>query len=436
MKTEPLHGWGRHPRLPGAVHRARDLDDLRRLARSDRAGIGRGAGRSYGDAALAAHVVSALPLRHLLDFDGQSGVLKAQAGVTLDDVIRFALPGGWFPPVTPGTRHCTLGGCVAADVHGKNHHRVGAFGAFVDELEMVLAGGDVVRCSRTELPDLFWATLGGMGLTGLIHAVTLRLAPVRSAFVDNLSVRTGSLVETCRLLRETQDEHAYSVAWIDLLTRSARRGRGHVLLGEHAEGPALAPLHRDPRWQLPPLPTNLVRHSGLRLLNAIYYRRQFRKRSRRRVHYGPYFHPLDGVAHWNRAYGPRGFLQFQFAVPFDSGTEVMAEVVERTQRAAPCSLAVLKTFGNHPGGPLGFPLPGYTLALDFPRAPGIEKALGDAAGMVASAGGRVYLAKDALLTPEQTETMYPRLDEFRAARRRYDPGGRFRSALSDRTGLT
>ena len=436
MKTEPLHGWGCHPRLHGAVHRARDLDDLRRLARSDRAGIGRGAGRSYGDAALAAHVVSALPLRHLLDFDTASGVLKAQAGVTLDEVIRFALPRGWFPPVTPGTRHCTLGGCVAADVHGKNHHRVGAFGAFVDELEMVLAGGDVVRCSRTELPDLFWATLGGMGLTGLIHAVTLRLAPVRSAFIDNLSVRTGSLEETCRLLRETQDRHAYSVAWIDLLARSARRGRGHLLLGDHAEGPPLSPLHRDPRWQLPPLPANLVRRPGLRLLNALYYRRQLRKRSRRRVHYGPYFHPLDGVAHWNRAYGPRGFLQFQFAVPFDSGEEVMAGVVERTRRAAPCSLAVLKTFGDHPGGPLGFPMPGYTLALDFPRASGIEETLGAAADMVAAGGGRVYLAKDALLTPEQTETMYPRLDEFRAARRRYDPEGRFRSALSDRTGLT
>ena len=436
MKTEPLYGWGRYPRVHGTVHRARDLDDLRRLARSSPAGIGRGAGRSYGDAALADRVVSALPLRHLLDFDPETGVLQAQAGVTLDEVIRFALPRGWFPPVTPGTRLCTLGGCVAADVHGKNHHRAGAFGAFVDELEMVLAGGDVVRCSRTERPDLFWATLGGMGLTGLIHAVTLRLAPVGSAFIDNLSVRTGSLGETCRLLRETQDEHTYSVAWIDLLTRSGRRGRGHVLLGDHADGPGLDPLHRDSRWTLPVLPASLVRRSGLRLLNALYYRRQLRRRRRCRVHYGPYFHPLDGVAHWNRAYGPRGFLQFQFTVPFDGGASVMAEVVERTRRAAPCSLAVLKTFGDHPAGPLGFPMPGYTLALDFPRTPPIEEALRAAADTVAAAGGRVYLAKDALLTPEQTEAMYPRLDEFRAARRRYDPGGRFRSALSDRTGLT
>ena len=435
MKTEPLHGWGRYPRVHATVHRARDLEDLRRLARSSPAGIGRGAGRSYGDAALSDRVVSARPLGHLLDFDPGSGVLKAQAGITLDEVIRFALPRGWFPPVTPGTRHCTLGGCVAADVHGKNHHRVGAFGAFVDELEMVLAGGDVVRCSRTGLPDLFWATLGGMGLTGLIHAVTLRLAPVRSAYIDNLGVRTDSLDETCRLLTETQDDHAYSVAWIDLLTSSACRGRGHVLLGDHADGPSLA-VHRDSTWTLPALPANLVRRTGLRLLNALYYRRQLRRRRRRRIHYGPYFHPLDGVARWNRAYGPRGFLQFQFAVPFDGGEAAMAEVVERTRRAAPCSLAVLKTFGDHPGGPLGFPMPGYTLALDFPRTSRIEEALGAAADDVAAAGGRVYLAKDALLTPGQTEAMYPRLDEFREARRRYDPDGRFRSALSDRTGLT
>ena len=436
MKTEPLHGWGRYPRVHGAVHRARDLDDLRGLARPPHAGIGRGAGRSYGDAALGDRVVSAVPLRHLLNFDAGGGVLKAQAGVTLDDVIRFALPRGWFPAVTPGTRHCTLGGCVAADVHGKNHHRHGAFGAFVDELEMVLAGGDVVRCSRAERADLFWATLGGMGLTGLIHAVTLRLAPVRSAFIDNISQRTGGLRETCQLLRETQDRHAYSVAWIDLLARGGRRGRGHVLLGEHAEGPALSPLHRDPRWKLPALPANLVRRAGVRLLNILYYRRQLRRRRHRRIHYAPYFHPLDGVAYWNRAYGPRGFLQFQFAVPFDDGEAVMADVIERARRAAPCSLAVLKTFGDHPGGPLGFPMPGYTLALDFPRTSRIEEALGAAADTVAASGGRVYLAKDALLTPEQTEAMYPRLDEFRAARRRYDPGGRFRSALSDRTGLT
>lgn len=435
MKTEALHGWGRYPRLRGDVHTARDLDDLRRLARSSpAAGIGRGAGRSYGDAALGDRVVSALPLRHLLDFDPETGVLKAQAGVTLDEVIRFALPRGWFPPVTPGTRLCTLGGCVAADVHGKNHHRDGAFGAFVDELEMVLAGGDVARCSRTALPDLFWATLGGMGLTGLIHAVTVRLAPVRSAFIDSLSARTGSLGETCRLLRQTQDEHAYSVAWIDLLARAGRRGRGHVLLGDHAGGPALGPVHRDPGWTLPGLPANLARRTGLRLFNALYYRRQLRRR--RRVHYGPWFHPLDGVRHWNRAYGPRGFLQFQFAVPFDGGEAVMAEVVERARLAAPCSLAVLKTLGDHPGGPLGFPMPGYTLALDFPRTSRIEEALAAAADTVAAAGGRVYLAKDALLTPAQTEAMYPRLEEFRAARRRYDPGGRFRSALSDRTGLT
>jgi FAD/FMN-containing dehydrogenase len=435
VKTEPLHGWGRFPTAEGTVHRARDLEDLCRLAGGPASLIGRGAARSYGDAAVAADVVSTVPLRHLLDFDPGRGRVRAQAGVSLDDLIRFVLPRGWFPPVTPGTRYATLGGCVAADVHGKNHHRDGAFSAFVDELEVVLAGGDVVCCSREMRPDLFWATLGGMGLTGLVHAVQLRLRPLRSVFVDGLSLRTGSLRETCQVLLQTQEEHLYSVAWIDALPHRGR-GRGLVLLGDHATDGRLTPLHRNAPWRLPALPVNVVRGFGLRLANALYHRRQLRRRRRHRVHYEPYFYPLDGIDDWNRAYGRRGFVQFQFVVPFDDGESVMSEVMDRAGREAPCSLAVLKTFGDHDAGPLGFPMPGYTLALDFARTQGIEAALRVAADVVAAAGGRVYLAKDAILTPEQVDAMYPRLDEFRSLRRQIDPAGHFRSRLSDRTGLT
>lgn len=436
MTDVRLSGWGRFPRVDATVHRARDLDDLRRLATTPGRRIARGAGRSYGDAAIATQAVSCLPLRHLLDFDPDGGRLRAQAGVTLDDVLRFCVPRGWFLPVTPGTQYPTLAGCVAADVHGKNHHRVGAFGAFVDELEMVLADGDVVRCSRRERHDLFWATLGGMGLTGLIHTVTLRLLRVRSVYVDAVSLRTGSLIETCQVLRETQDRYPYSVAWIDALSRRRRRGRGLVLLGEHADDGRLQPLHTGARLTTPEMPVRIVRRTGVQLFNALYYRRQLRSQWRGSVHYEPYFYPLDVAASWNRAYGPGGFLQFQFAVPFDNAEELMRDVLECTRRAAPCALAVLKTFGDHPTGPLGFPMPGYTLALDFPHTESIEATLRSAATAVADAGGRVYLAKDAVLSPELMETMYPRLDEFRAARHRYDPGGRFASLLSDRVGLT
>lgn len=416
--------------------RAGDVEDLSRLATQPGSRLGQGSCRSYGDACLASQVVSALPLRHLLAFDPVRGLLRAQGGVTLDDLIRFALPRGWFPPVTPGTKYPTLAGCAAADVHGKNHHRVGSFSAFVEQLELVLADGTVATCSRAERADLFWATLGGMGLTGFIYSLSLRLLAVASAYVDTVSVRTGSLAETCQVLRQTQGDHPYSVAWVDALPRGPRRGRGLVLLGDHADDGGLEPVHEGAHRTVPPLPVNAVRRAVLRLGNAVYRGRQFCRRACRRMHYDPYFYPLDGTAAWNRAYGPRGFLQFQFAVPFAGGEEVMAEVLERTSRAAPCSLAVLKTFGDHPAGPLGFPLAGYTLALDFPRTAGIEAALRQAADRVAAACGRVYLAKDAVLTRGQFELMYPRLDEFLAVRRRCDPQGRFRSLLSDRLGLT
>ena len=429
-------GWGRHSRIEAEVDPVRDLESVRaRLRAGTGATIPRGAGRSYGDAALARRVICCQPLRHLLAFDPGTGLLRAQGGVTLDEVIRFALPRGWFLPVTPGTKFPTLAGCVAADVHGKNHHGVGPLSTFVDHLEIVLADGNLVACSRQHHPDLFWATMGGMGLTGVIYAVHLRLQRVRSVFLRNVSVRTGDLADTCRVLCDTQNEFPYSVAWIDTLRRHGR-GRGQVMLGTHAEDDCLTPLHPPPRLSAPNLPFNLIVRPGLRLFNVLNYRRQWRRRAATTVHYDPYFYPLDAVGGWNRLYGPRGFLQFQFAVPFADGEAVMATVLERTDRAAPCALAVLKTFGDHPAGPLGFPLPGFTLALDFPRTEGIEDAVRAATDDVIAVGGRVYLAKDSVMTRDQFDAMYPRLEEFRRLRRQVDPQGRFRSLQSDRLGLS
>lgn len=429
-------GWGRHPRIEADVDLVRDLEGVRASLRDGKAAaIPRGAGRSYGDAALSRRVIGCQPLRHLLAFDPGTGLLHTQGGVTLDEVIRFALPRGWFLPVTPGTKFPTLAGCVAADVHGKNHHGVGSLSAFVDRLEIVLADGCLVECSRQHHAALFWATMGGMGLTGVVYSVHLRLQPVRSAFLHNVSIRTGDLADTCRVLCDTQNEFPYSVAWIDTLRRRGR-GRGQVMLGTHAEDNSLTPLHPPPRLAVPDLPFGLVARPGLRLFNVLNYRRQWRRRVATTVHYDPYFYPLDAVEGWNRLYGPRGFLQFQFAVPFADGEAVMKTVLERTDRAAPCALAVLKTFGDHPAGPLGFPLPGFTLALDFPRTDTIEDAVRAATDDVIAAGGRVYLAKDSVITRDQFDAMYPRLEEFRRLRHEVDPQGRFRSVQSARLGLS
>jgi decaprenylphospho-beta-D-ribofuranose 2-oxidase len=430
-----VHGWGRQPRLQADVDTPRDLQSVRDLLQQGHVTIARGAGRSYGDAATASRVLSCLSLNHLLAFDESTGILQAQGGVTLDEIIRFCLPRGWFLPVTPGTKFPTLAGCVAADVHGKNHHGAGGLSASIEQLKIILADGTMVTCSRGSHADLFWATLGGMGLTGVIYAIDLRLQRVQSAFLDNVSIRTSSLAETCSVLCATQDEFPYSVAWIDTL-RQRGRGAGHVMLGSHAKDRQLEPVHQAPRLSVPELPLGLVIRPGLRLFNICNYRRQWRRRVRSRIHYDPYFYPLDAVAGWNRLYGPHGFLQFQFVVPFADAEAVISSILQATNRAAPCALAVLKTFGDHPTGPLGFPMPGFTLALDFPRSQTIEDAIHNATNDVIAAGGRIYLAKDSVLTKDQFDAMYPRLDEFRRLRQQVDPTQRFRSRQSDRLGLT
>lgn len=434
-QRQPVSGWGGQPQQQALVDRPRELRDVQTMVRTATGAIGRGAGRSYGDAAIADHVISCLPMRRLLAFDGSTGTLLAQGGITLDAIIRFVLPRGWFLPVTPGTRFPTLAGCVAADVHGKNHHAVGSLASFVEALELVLADGSLVTCSPQHQPEIFWATLGGMGLTGFIYSVRLRLQPVRSAWIQNLSVRTNNLADSCKVLLETQQDYPYSVAWIDTLSPK-HLGRGLVALGAHAEDDRLAPLHQPPGLSVPAMPCNVVTGVGQRLFNTLYYRRQFRRRSDALIHYAPYFYPLDALGGWNRLYGRRGFLQFQFAIPQTDADTVMRTVLARLHRAGPCALAVLKTFGDHPAGPLGFPLPGFTLALDYARTTAIETAVRDASDDIIAAGGRVYLAKDSVITSDQLDAMYPRLDEFCRLRRQLDPHGHFRSLQSDRLGLS
>ena len=444
MRAETISGWGRFPVVEGVRLRARSARDLQRFAVDPRALLPQGNCRSYGDACISTRVVSTLPLDRLLAFDPVKGLLRAEAGVTLARLISFSLPQGWFLPVTPGTKHPTLGGCVAADVHGKNHHLQGSIGRFVETLEMILADGTRIQCSRVEHADLFAATIGGMGLTGFIYAVSLRLAPVGSAYLTVDSQRTVDLRQTCQLLTDTQADYTYSVAWIDCAKRGRRRGRGLVMLGAHAEAAALG---RRPRWQLHTsanvtLPVSApgwaLNRLTMRALNTLYHHRHWRRQIRRIVHYDPYFYPLDGLSNWNLLYGRRGFLQYQFAVPFTDGVDLIDDVLDRLHRGGfTPTLAVLKTFGDWEGGMLSFPIPGYTLALDLRVGDGrILDALNTLTAIVTAASGRVYLAKDAVLSRAHFEAMYPRHTEFSQVKGRYDPANHFRSRLSDRLGLT
>ena len=435
-------GWGLYPRVAASVQRARYLSDLCRAAAAPI--LPQGNCRSYGDGCLYERVVSTLPLKHLLDFDRPHGLLYAQAGITLAEIIRFALPQGFFLPVTPGTKFPTLGGCIAADVHGKNHHAEGSIAAFVESLDMVLADGSTVRCSRSQCADLFWATLGGMGLTGFIYAATLRLKKVPSAYIRQRAIKTANWAETCRVCLETEQQYTYSVSWIDGLQTGRQLGRGRVLLGEHAsecelKGKPPFPVHGDGGWAVPfLLPGRVLNAQVLKAFNALYYHRQVRRATDALVHYDPYFYPLDAVRGWNRLYGRRGFLQYQVAVPYPDGAEVITDLLGRIARQGMASpLAVFKSFGPPSDGLLSFPLAGHTLSLDIPlRDAGTIPFLRALNKTVVEAKGRVYLAKDAILEKEDFAAMYPQLEQFKAVKRKYDPEHRFRSCLSDRLGIT
>ncbi len=436
-----MSGFGGFPIVQGERLLVRDEAEAREAVVADGPLIPQGNCRSYGDACLGPRVASVRPMARVLSLDENEGVLRAEAGVTMGEVIDAVLPRGWFPPVTPGTMHCTLGGCVAADVHGKNHHVDGSFGRFVESLSMILPNGDAARCSRSERPELFQATIGGMGLTGIVVEVELRLRRVRSGYIDQRATRVRNLDECCDALEGALGEATYSVAWLDCIAGGASRGRGILLTGEHSDaeglpgsGDPLAPARRRAKRVGPIRLGRVLNRYSIRLFNELYYRVP---RASAAVSFEPFFYPLDVLDGWNRLYGKRGFLQYQFVVPFENGREVLREALDRIDRGTPgIFLAVLKTFGEQEGL-LSFPMPGYTLAADIPRRGSkLEATLRDVNRLVCEAGGRIYLAKDAILDARDFETMYPRHEEFRAICAEVDPEGRFRSSLSDRVGLT
>ncbi|MEM0914581.1 MAG: FAD-binding oxidoreductase [Planctomycetota bacterium] len=431
-----LSGWGRYPVIEAERRPTRSRGDVAAAMSGGFTGIAHGLGRSYGDTALADQVLDTTPMDRLLELDAQSGRLRCQAGASFDDILSVIVPRGWFLPVTPGTKFVTLGGAVAGDVHGKNHHREGCLGDHVERLALMTADGTVVECSPTENAELFDATCGGIGLTGAILDATIRLKPIRSAMIDETTHRAKALDATLELFDQTSDA-TYSVAWIDCLATGAALGRSLVMTGEHApEGP-LTP-HTAPRLSVPiDAPNALLNPLSVRAFNALYYRRVLGDTRSRRVHYGGFFYPLDGVAGWNRLYGKRGFTQYQFVIDRDAGRDGLRTILRRIADSRRGSfLAVLKEFGPASRRPLSFPKAGYTLALDFKIDDELFGLLDELDAIVLDHGGRLYLAKDARMSEATFKRSYPRWDEFVDVCRRHDPRGVFRSRQSDRLGLT
>lgn len=441
--TIPLSGWGRYPVAQCRLVDLRRVGDAGAEIAAAETAIARGAGRSYGDPSLNPELtLRTLQMDRVLDFDAETGDLECEAGLLLADLIALFLPRGWFVPVTPGTKFVTLGGMVASDVHGKNHHLAGSFCDHVEWLDLILADGRVERCSRQRNAELFAATCGGMGLTGIIGRLRFRMLRVESASVRQKTVAAPNLDAAMEAIESSLD-WTYSVAWIDCLARGKNLGRSLLFLGEHVKAGDLPAARRASPLELRPrraktvpidFPQFALGTLSVRAFNAFYYRAHASGEAV--VDLDPYFYPLDAIGAWNRIYGRRGFVQFQCVLPLETSREGMKQLLETISSAGKGSfLAVLKRMGAESFGLLSFPRAGYTLALDFPVGADTFALLGRLNAIASERGGRVYLAKDACATPGIMESGYPRLAQFRAVRRQWDPAHRFSSLQSRRLEL-
>jgi len=442
-------GWGRTAPTAARLIRPRTYEEAAAAVRNcgARGGIPRGLGRAYGDAAQnaggAVFDMTGLDRVHVID--AGSGIVLCDAGVSLHRLMEVLLPLGWFVPVTPGTRYVTVGGAIGADIHGRNHHVSGSFSRHVLSLELLTADGEVRTVGRGT--PLFDATTGGMGLTGVILTATVQLQRVETSLMSVDTERARDLDDLMARLTATDHRYRYSVAWIDLLARGTATGRAVLTRGDHAPLEALPNVARARRRplafrpaRLPAapafLPEGLLSRTTVGLFNELWYRKAPRARTGELQRISTFFHPLDGVPHWNRIYGRHGFVQYQFVVGHGQEDAVRRIVRRISERRCPSFLAVLKRFGDADPGWLSFPVPGWTLALDIPAGlPGLGAFLDELDEEVASAGGRVYLAKDSRLRPELLAAMYPRLDDFRALRAELDPRAVLTSDLSRRLAL-
>jgi decaprenylphospho-beta-D-ribofuranose 2-oxidase len=435
-----LSGWGRTtPSAATVVERSgRNVERLAEAVKAvgPRGAIARGLGRSYGDSAQngGGTVICLQDHAHEVVLDPSAGTATVPAGVSLDELLRVIVPRGWFVPVTPGTRFVTVGGAIASDIHGKNHHVDGSFGASVVRLSLLMASGEVVELSPSTQPELFWATVGGMGLTGIVVDATIRLIPIATS---RLAVDTDRLPDLDALLaamEEGDEWFRYSVAWIDPMARGKHLGRGVLTRADHAPVDMVAPkqavdpLAYDPQQRIavPPVVPGpgVINHSTIKAFNELWFRKAPRRRVSQIMSIAGFFHPLDMVGSWNRLYGRGGFVQYQLLVPFGE-EDAVRRVMERfAASGAPSFLAVLKRFGAANPAPLSFPAPGWTLTVDVPApTKGLRPLFHGLDELVLDAGGRHYLAKDSHMTPAAVRRGYPRLAEWQAIRNAVDPMG-------------
>ncbi len=439
-----IANWGNFPVMESNEQQFSNLKELSRIVSNSSSAIARGNGRCYGDASLGEVTISTLRYNKILSFDKTGGILECQSGVTLDQILEVIVPAGWFLPVTPGTKFVTLGGVVASDVHGKNHHVDGSFSRHVIELTLMVSSGEVIRCSRDKHPDLFEATCGGMGLTGVIISVKFNLKKIASSYISETKIRAENLEELLDLFEQNKD-FTYSVAWIDCLKKGKGFGRSLLMLGEHASPAALSKKQLAagalalPAKKSVTFPVNLpswaLNNLTVRAFNFLFYHKNIRKVKKSVIPYEPFFYPLDAILHWNRGYGKKGFVQYQFVLPVEQKKGLVTILNKISEKGWGSFLAVLKIFGEQ-SDLISFPTKGYTLALDFPVRAGLFDFLEELDQVVLEHGGRLYLSKDARMKSGTFWKGYEHSQDFSKILSKYNPEKKFRSIQSNRLAIT
>ncbi len=435
MKHQNFQSWGRYPKVPNTVHEFNQPEDLQVLISQYKQQIPYGNGRSYGDSALNEELIYMKPHRYIKEFDEDAGVLHCESGLLLSEILDVFVSRGWFLVATPGTKFVTVGGAIASDVHGKNHHLVGAFSDSLIEFTLMLPNGEIKTCSKTKNVELFQATCGGMGLTGVILDVKLYLQPIKSAQINQTTIKTKNLAETFAAFDEYADA-TYSVAWIDCMAKGDQLGRCLLMLGEHAEGGGLD-YAGSSKLNMPiELPSKTLNNYTVKAFNALYYGKVRKSKLRNQIGIDPFFYPLDSITNWNRIYGRNGFTQYQFVLPQESSEAGLTKILQQIASSGKGSfLAVLKLFGKGNENWLSFPKKGYTLALDFKIEASVFELLDKLDDIVVEHGGRIYLAKDGRISRSNFETGYDKIDQFRELREKYQMNEHFNSVQSNRLGL-
>lgn len=427
-----LKSWGNYPVIKLNSY----LFDKRKKSENFKTNtIAYGNGRSYGDSCLSDNVVEVRKHNHFLSFDSEKGILVAQSGALLEDIINLILPYGWFLKVVPGTKKITIGGAIASDIHGKNHHLDGCFSESVNGFKLLMPNGETILCSRTQNQELFRASCGGMGLTGIITEAELKLKKVKSSAINQTILKSKNLEDTFKIFENIKSER-YSVAWIDCLSKGKQLGKGHIIYGDFADDQEFNISIKN-KFNIPFFfPSFALNTWSVKAFNFLYYNRIFKNKTQSKISFDNFFFPLDSINNWNRIYGKNGFTQYQFILPLDTSFEGMRKILTTISDSGKGSfLAVLKLYGKENENYLSFPIEGYSLALDFKIEKGLFELLDQLDNIVVEYGGRIYLSKDVRVKKEIFEQGYDKLETFKSIRSKYNLTESVNSKQSLRLGI-